>query len=542
MMIEDYYGAFRKPAYNMFDSRLAPQVMGQFDPMNFVLRVDSSIYDVLNSGGPTQAFFTQRGDPRTYAFATYLHEIFHWWQHIGTTIGLLTGLSIPVQSHINKRILKESFNEIGPSKPLVHQALDNKNNPASLNTVVNNWMDVEFSYGLLSYPEDKARDIVNSRFFECFGHALEVHLVNTVGLLSACFDPDFTALPDIRNFESGFELLRQNKVPMHYYGSKTILPPVGMHDILEGQARFQELQYRHIASKAKLSWDDFEQQGLMGQSYTKAFRAFLEITNFPFPRDPMSEIVNLFLLLCDISLNPSCGYPDDITDYERFINDISPGIRFISAGHVVRAVPGLLHRTVFPGKDDYEKVTQTICHSLGWKTPGEVSASISSLSKRLPGIQSLEQEALNWEFTPAGMSVRFIYAKHLSLMKDKSLYPEYFCWPVIYFSDIGDRPSALKLALMERHNPPFIAESMDGPVKANFLGCPDSSKEVKVLSTYFLSQIMYDITRQWIVKPGKFSFKYPWSGDFRDDEFQAILNAFRFNYGYDLHSISPHPT
>lgn len=538
MISKNYYNAFRLPAYAMFDTKISPEIMGQFDPMNFVVKIDSQISDALKAEGKSQILFTERGDSRAYAFASYFHEIIHWWQHIGTTAGFFSGMTIPVQTHVNYKHLRDAvIDGTGLRKPLVHQALSNLHNSRNLNIILNNWMDIEFSYGLLNYPEEKAASIVNDQFFESLGHALEIYFYSTVNVLATTFDQDFAGLPDIGQWDREFKRLKQNKVPMWYYGSETTIPPLGMHSILEGQARFQELQYLHISSKAKLSWSDFEQAGLMGRDYWGAFQVFLEITGLSFPKDSMSETVNMFLLLCDIALNPNSGYPDDIHDYESFINDVSPGIRFIRSANIVRAQPSLLTKLIFPDRHDYEEVTQAICHPLNWKTPRETSEAVVRISDRMQGIKQLEKETVDWQYVPDNMPIRFLYARHLSFVRDKTQAPEYFCWPVIYFSDIGDSSTISKKALMERHMPPFLAGSIDGEVKTNLPHCDDTVKEVNLIATYFLWQSIYDITRQWIVVPGPFSFKYPWK-NIRDDELQVVLDNFKLTYGCDLDSIS----
>jgi hypothetical protein len=52
------------------------------------------------------------------AFSTYFHETIHWWQHIGSTTGLLLSLSPILQTHINYEYLKSVLQNIGPRKPL----------------------------------------------------------------------------------------------------------------------------------------------------------------------------------------------------------------------------------------------------------------------------------------------------------------------------------------------------------------------------------------------------------------------------------------
>ena len=38
---------------------------------------------------------------RAQAFSTLLHETVHWWQHVGSTYGLMLSLTYPTQLHGN---------------------------------------------------------------------------------------------------------------------------------------------------------------------------------------------------------------------------------------------------------------------------------------------------------------------------------------------------------------------------------------------------------------------------------------------------------
>jgi hypothetical protein len=126
------------------------------------------------------------------AFSTYFHETIHWWQHIGSTTGLLLSLSPVLQTHINYEPLKFILQNIGPCKPLKTLAekppgtfgLDIENN---LNRIVNNWYDLEFNRRILLNPKNLS-DVITNPFFDSQGHSIQVGLANLLLLLAATFD------------------------------------------------------------------------------------------------------------------------------------------------------------------------------------------------------------------------------------------------------------------------------------------------------------------------------------------------------------------
>lgn len=137
------------------------------------------------------------------AFSTYFHETIHWWQHIGSTTGLLLSLSPILQTHINYEYLKSILQNIGPQKPLKTLAekppgtfrLDIENN---LNRVVNNWYDLEFNRRVLLNPKSLS-DVLANPFFDSQGHSIQVGLANLLLLLAATFDSGFTNVPHPRH-------------------------------------------------------------------------------------------------------------------------------------------------------------------------------------------------------------------------------------------------------------------------------------------------------------------------------------------------------
>jgi hypothetical protein len=175
---------------------------GLYNPLSFVVRLSPDLHDILKSG-PSGFFKPRTVDfPYLDAFSTYLHETIHWWQHIGSTTGLMLSLTYPAESHVNRDHLISILNDIGGKKSLkTLLELDNgqlaPETARRLNVVLNNWHDGEFNWRIILNPLH-LNTITESPYFDSVGHSLEMGLSHSLWLLAATFDRDAKFLPDVR--------------------------------------------------------------------------------------------------------------------------------------------------------------------------------------------------------------------------------------------------------------------------------------------------------------------------------------------------------
>jgi len=122
---------------------------GEYMPLAYVLRLSPLIHQTLASL-PQTGIFTSReiGLDRAQAFSTYLHETIHWWQHIGSTYGMMSSLSYPARTHgsytqikklvslgaLKKSVFQMALKGAGPSTPETVQGL--------VNIIINNYFDL----------------------------------------------------------------------------------------------------------------------------------------------------------------------------------------------------------------------------------------------------------------------------------------------------------------------------------------------------------------------------------------------------------------
>lgn len=520
----------------------SPGTRGSYNPLHFVVRLRPEFFAALES---SRDDFLVASDPSQYdlasAFSTFFHETIHWWQHIGSTTGFMLSMAYPAATHLNRPHLLKLLQEIGPVKSLLKIHETNKPGMSavatrSLNAVLNNWHDVEFNRRIILDPTPKKLEkVINSPYFASVGHSLYMGLSHTLWLLLSTVDPEARLLPDIRRWEEGFAKLRAAKHAGYAPGSPAPLAPVGALHIFEGQARFNQLQYLHLASNGAVGWDEFKAQGMFGGVYITAFERFLEWTGAARPATPLHPIVALFLLVCDLAINPSDGLPFDIGHFESFHESNNPGVRFfIMARHIAKN-PALLNSLSKLTAEEYLEVSTALCKSLVCKNPVEMGRRVLEWVEKSDTLKALLEEERTYAFKNVNFPVRVCFAKYLRFTEDRVKRPEFFCWPAMHFveggSTKGDLPASK--ALFDRHKPMFLA-NLEGEIRPALTGQRDEAAIMETFNTFFNVNIVYDMAEQWIIDAGPFNYDYSWLTDtftpdrikpFADDQFKNLFGV-----------------
>jgi hypothetical protein len=181
---------------------------GLYNPLQFVVRLHPDLHEQLQGLPPGVNPPRSFGATQALALSTYYHETIHWWQHVGSTLGLFLSLAYPAQTHINYAYLKKVLELIGPVKSLkTFQVAPPRSitNEAEqqLNIVLNNWHDIEFCRCLTLLPE-YARAYLRDRYFECIGHSFHITWASALQLVGAAADPTHSFLPDPRAWDEPF--------------------------------------------------------------------------------------------------------------------------------------------------------------------------------------------------------------------------------------------------------------------------------------------------------------------------------------------------
>lgn len=483
---------------------------GTYNPLQFVLSLDSDLNATLDKIG-SGTFQRKDISPKAAsAFSTLLHETIHWWQHIGSTSGFMLSFASLVQFHANLRHLKDAVSFFGPKKSLTSFLIRNYDfipeaPRGNLNVIVNNWHDVEFNTRLIVDPYD-ANQFIKNNFFENVGHSLHISLSHTVESLAFSFDKQREFLPNPESWIEGFKDLKVRKVDNYYHGGPIRLAGIGARRIFEAQARFSQLQYLSLCSSQDLYWNDFKKMGMFGEVYSYAFSAYLKMTGFSQPESVVCPIVHLFLLVCDIAINPNVGYPDNISRFETFIEEVDPSYRFIKCCQYISKHPDLGSAIKNCSFEDYYKVSKSICDALHFKTPLDNSNKISSWATKHEDVIKLMKEDSTFCFVSENLPVRVCFSRHVQFMKDKNAAPEFFCWPGIHM--VGDNlDRSMKLWL---ENQALFFSELGGEVRPLLLPNREESKIKDAFEKFFHGNILYDMVRQWTVSDGPFKYDYDW--------------------------------
>ena len=186
---------------------------GQYLPLSFVLRLSPLVHRTLASL-PRSGIISsgEAGLAGTQAFSTYLHETVHWWQHIGSTYGLMSSLSYPAQTHGNYKYIKQliATGELRKSIRRIAETAKGSSRPDTLkgisNIIVNNHFDIG-AFSRFSYNQEFARRLAASGMFENLGHFMYLSYAHNLVVLSGVGDKNFKTLPDPRAWEAEFEKL-----------------------------------------------------------------------------------------------------------------------------------------------------------------------------------------------------------------------------------------------------------------------------------------------------------------------------------------------
>lgn len=448
------------------------------------------------------------------AYSTYVHETIHWWQHVGSTTGLMLSLSYPAQAHLNYDNLKELTRRIGPKKSIL-RLVEGANAPGGdpetpvgmANVIVNNQLDIEF-FRLITKNPRLIRQIVEHPLFDCVGHSCEIAYGNVILVLASTLDPTLCVFPDPRGWEKEFATMRARKEKGYYWGSDVAITQIGADEIFEGQARFAQLQFLYFASGGKFTWDDVRSKRMIKGIYGDAFESFLQLTELDWPRNIDHPVVALFLLVCDIALNPGAGFPMPLQVFTTFIKDIDPGFRFFSLCRTIARRPDLARTIQRYSKAEYIEVSETLSSMLLIDSPHTVAATVTRWIGASQALESLAAEYANFDYSTINLPVHFLFSHFLEFNKDKLSRPEFFCWPGVWMTE--ERVSLETGRLFERHSAPFIDKADDGGIYPRLISGKSQTLIQATFENFYATNVSYDMTRQWITRTGPFEYDYRW--------------------------------
>ncbi len=401
------------------------------------------------------------------------------------------------------------------------------------NVVVNNHFDIEF-FRILTTSPQTIRQVVEHRLFDCIGHSYQIAYANIALILASSCDKDLSFIPDPRKWGNVFRKLRDQKEKGFYHRSDVDIVPVGAHHVFEGQARFGQLQFLYFISGRKLTWEDVRAMGMLDGIYGEAFNHFLQLTELDWPASIDHPVVALFLLLCDIAINPSAGFPMPLRVPSTFIVDVDPGFRFFFLCRAVATKrPDVARMIRDYSRSEYVEASEALCAELLIDPPLAITETICRWAQRSQELKTLMEEHRSSAYAPYNLPVRMLFAHFIDFCQDKLERPEFFCWPGAWKT--GRRVTREGLELFERRSAPFLDRPDDGGIYPRLMNGKDESVVQKSFDTFYAMNVTYDLTRQWIAMPGKFEYDYLWLTSKGTPEEMKTFADVHFEQMYRVH-------
>lgn len=515
---------------------------GMYETMRFVLRLSPRNHELMETIEANAFSSNAISSEAIQAYSTYIHETLHWWQHVGSTSGLLFSLSYLGQVHANMGELKEVLEKFGAKKPLrawTDQVLRKEGDVAqtkiaAANVAVNNAIDIEYYKSYAYTPRESIRLMTKDVHFESVGHGYFIAYGQLVGMISDVIDRDFMVLPKLDGWAKEIERLKADKVEGFYWGSPIGLPAVGMRAIYEGQARFSQLQFLNAARVEPISCEEWRDMGFLSGIYVEAFEAFLKLSNSEWPTAMSDPIVALFFIVCDMAINPTRGMPLEIENFANFIVDVDVGVRFTRLSLAVKELPHIKSAIKEMSRAEYLSVARELSEMTGYDHPMRGLRAVMEWREKAPGFADLMEEHRTFEYEVENLPIRVFVSHFVSFCHDKFEHPEFFCWPGTYMA--GARIKQDAKALWLRHLSLFSDRGDKNGVYPR--KWPNRSEKAiqKTFERFYGTMALYDLTRQWLLKSGPFVVDYSWiSEDYDQKHADAWANdTFKQVYGVTL--------
>ncbi len=528
------------------DFHATTNVHGLYNTQQFVLRLSPAIHRKLSEMGSGISTNDIIGLDGAQAMSTYIHETIHWWQHIGSTYGFIFSLNYPIQSHATHSDLRQLATIDGFKKPVVQQAVNlGPRNSTEVrpqhdivHRIINNHFDL-LAFRAFTLGPKAAESIAKEKLFENVGHAFHMTYGHTINILGSTVDKEFKALPHPDEWGDGFRKLTDKKVEGYYYGSPIGLWPLGSYEIFEGQACFIQIQYLSHANGHRLTWEDYRNIGMLHGVYIRAFEEFLRLTETQWPDKVDDPIVGLFLLICDLSINPGSGFPFPVApNYITFINDVNPGARFCIFSRIIaQKYPVMKQAVQHYSKEEYEMISAELCAAVKEFPPSLIAKTFSGWFNSSGPMGGLRKEYETYKFSPINYPIRHLFSHFLAFQEDKAKRPEFFCWPGAWLA--GDRLSRLERDLFEKHSALFVDKEHDDGVFARLQPGRDEATVMATFNEFYHYTMVYDLTNQWISENGAFKYDFHWlQPNASENELKIFLKQqFNTAFGIDIETV-----
>ncbi|MBS6034000.1 MAG: hypothetical protein KIB40_12780 [Pantoea sp.] len=510
---------------------------GVYNNMFFFMRLRPDVHNLV------QQIIEMKDDDsftileKHLAMSTFYHENWHWWQYIGSTSGLISSLAFPAQITTNLIDLKKHISLSGKVKPIIRYAkklpptekasLKEKNEINKIKAILIQAEAIRYYRMFVKEPVKLAGKVQHreAEYFKSVGYSFYTAYISSIMLLRSVFGDSHSFLPSPYPWVEKFnELQKKNKQNYHDF-SELVIYPIDTRSLYEGQARFNQLLYLNIASNKKLDWSEFDHYKMLEGVYYEAFTHFMNILHIEKRPESINDpLIALYLLIIDIAINPTEGFPFDIINPHAFVELTNPGTRFIYLCHIVNdSHPELKNAITSYSGEEYKNVTRIICDSAKFHLPEHYENKVRGWCENESCIIDLLKQNESFKYESSNILIRIVFARFLSFQLDKFEKPEFFCWPGAYMNDVYKNKELEKLHF--KHFAIFREDK-------NRNIAPATSKSVSnenILNTtfqFYQALGVYDLCRQWIYEDGPFKYRFAWTRDSEvEDDIKNELNS-----------------
>ncbi|EDP70660.1 hypothetical protein FBALC1_07873 [Flavobacteriales bacterium ALC-1] len=515
---------------NFQSSYHGTKARGSYNTMRFVMKLRDDIVQAMNS--------EENSYEKIQAYSTYLHENIHWWQHVGSNFGFIYSLSYPAITMTSIVDLKELLKKKITVKPLIKFYDSNKE-------VVKELVMLTYKFYCIKHAKNFAFDNKNfneilkdRKTFVSLGSCY--HVLWQISILSlTTVDPKYKIIPKIEKWDEEFQRLLENQVEgFDIINKKIRVSSMGIRAIYEGQAIFNQLQYLAFSLDDELSFQDCERAGMLYGVYYEAFNFFIETTTFKKPDGFLNSVVGLFLLVCDLAINPTNGFPFDIYDYENFIVKNDPGMRFTKMCYFINENKSEFENEIDKySKDEYNNISKKLSDYLGCISPNECGKLINNWISE-PEIKDLIKDEVDSKLVNNLFHIKLFFSKYLQFQNDKYEHPNIFCW-IGYHMTPANKDVAYAAKIFNKHRVLFQV-APDGNIKPSLFEHLDEANTVEAFNFFYRNNILDDLILKWICEEGEFQFDYNWLTPFTDDEqINRLKEYFERIFDFSIDNIKP---
>jgi hypothetical protein len=189
-------------------------------------------------------------------------------------------------------------------------------------------------------------------------------------------------------------------------------------------------------------------------------------------------------------------------------------------------------------KQEYLELSSLLLDECGFRHPSEGWIEVERWIREIPEIEVLMQEHAKFAFTEENMVLRVMLSHFISFVSDKGEHPEVFCWPGHWKSSELNFDNTKSLWL--KHLSLFSDREDNGGIFIRRFPGKDSKDLSQTLDTFFGYNLIYDLSRQWVLKDGDFVFDFGWLATTNDkDQWKKWAgDVFSKQYGVTLSDIN----